>query len=267
MTSSIFIKTYQPDLKWLEWSLKFLERNWQDWDSTELVICCPQDCVETIKSWESPMKPRFFTVPEWTDGYLGQQYRKMMADTYCEGDYITFIDSDAMLVEPTHLDDLFGAAGPTVYYTPYGPEVGDANCWKPIVASVMHLDPKYEFMRRLPLTYARDTLDACRWHLQRLHGMTLENIFYCQRPRHFSEFNVIGFYAWVFERDCYDFRNTDLGFPPGRVRQFWSYGDWTDDCPRYFREVLSGLDKLEAASQKLLPKDQAKAILDAARGW
>jgi hypothetical protein len=253
MLSSLFIKTYEPDLKWLEWSLKFLDKNWQD--ISTLSIVAPANCLKRIEAFGCELKPTLFPMEEWSAdgyrpefrhvaGYLGQQYMKMVADCYCEGDFITFIDSDAMLTKPTILDDLLGPCDrPIIWTRPYGSSLGDANCWKRVVTQALMLEPELEFMRCHPFTYHRETLKNCRAHLERLHCCSLREIINRSAPT-FSEFNVLGFYAYVFESGRYDFRDDLTMGDWGRIRQFHSYSEWNDGTPALLRELLGHTEKI-----------------------
>ena len=205
MRSSVFIKTFAPDLHWLEWCLRFLNKNWKG--TSEFVICAPNDCSDRIKAMESILGHDISLAPmeQWENGYTHQQYMKMQADVYCSGEYISFIDSDAMLVRPTDFDtELMIGDKSVMWYTEYSkiPGVG----WYHLVEQVLGMQPEYEFMRSFPITYHRSTISSCRAEIEAKHGMSLYD--FMSSVRSWSEFNIMGFFAFVFQRHLYEWKNT-----------------------------------------------------------
>ena len=179
---------------------------------------------------------------EWKDGYMSQQFYKMVADLYCVGDYISFIDSDSMVVRDTDLLDLSLSGRPVITYLPYAelnPEIhGQANGWIQVMKEVLMLSPELEFMRGIPYVYRRDTIANCRNHLERLHGKSIEDIIRTRPAREFSEFNTLGLFAYCFERDRYEFIHEKKIDWRGITRQFHSYTQWNDDTPTLLAKLL-----------------------------
>lgn len=245
MTSSVFIKTQLEDLGFMEWCLKFLAKNWKT--ESQFVICAPHDCTEQLKKLSEVLGKPIELAPmdQWQDrGYLHQQYMKHHADLYCSGDVITFMDSDAMLVLPTNVEtDLCIEGRPIIWYTEY--ERLDAP-WKFLVSQIMSLTPKYEFMRCFPLTYRRETIKACRDHIEAMHEKPLEQMMPASPT--WTEFNVMGFYSFVFSRPLYTWKHTDDMFTPeglgrhwhDRVRQFHRTYDWNDVTRQRMETMLNG---------------------------
>jgi FkbM family methyltransferase len=241
--SSVFIKTYKPDLKWLEWSLRFLNKNWKT--ESEFVICSPNDCADAVKGMTELLghEIHLACIDQWGEkGYLHQQYMKMQADVYCSGDFITFIDSDAMLVMPTDLDrDLCVDGKPIIWYTHYSKI---HTPWQRIVSKIMSLQPQHEYMRCMPITYHRSTLKGCREHLEKMHGMILETLIR-DSSIGWTEFNVMGFYAKVFQPDLYTWKSTDEMFLQenkehhwhDRVRQFHNVIDWHERTASFLADL------------------------------
>jgi FkbM family methyltransferase len=254
ISHSIFFKSFKPDIKWLKWSLRFLGKNWKS--DSQIVISTPFDCIDAILALQDTIgKPiKHVVIEQWSDNpYNHQQWVKMMADQYCDGDLITFMDSDAMMLVPCSLEELCEEGRPILWYTEYE-RISRTESWQASVENVMWLWPKYEFMRRFPLTYHRDTLSSCRGHIECLaNGRSIHDMLH-ERPAYsWSEFNLIGFYAFVFERDRYSWKHTDeidgvkyRWHEP--VRQFHSVAEWTPEVLGYLSESFgpeiqdSGLD-------------------------
>jgi FkbM family methyltransferase len=242
MTSSVYIKTFQPDLKWIQWCFRFLKKNWKT--DSEFVICAPHDCNAAIQVMQELLGHplRLAPMDQWDEnGYVHQQYMKMNADLYCDGDLITYIDSDAMLVMPTDLDkDLCVDGKPIIWQTRYDKI---QTPWQNIVAGILGLQPQYEYMRAFPFTYWRETVKCCREHVEKIHGKPLHEVM---RPTRFwSEFNVMGFYARVFQSDRYVWKDTEEMFLQknkehhwhDRVRQFHNIIDWHKGTIPFLRDL------------------------------
>jgi len=248
MRHSIFIKSYPKDEPWLKWCLKFLSKYWRT--PSELVIMAPNLMMENIEnSWISgrsnfPWEYKFRPMDEWPNGYVGQQYFKMMADLYCSGEFITYFDSDAMLLKPLGLGDLLsGGAYPKVYATPYS-KVGDAQCWRPVVQDMFGETADFEYMRRLPVTHHRSAIIACRIFLEDRFQRPLRDIM--QPMQRFSEFNVLGHFCFTRMRDYYHWMNTEqVDIEPPWVEQFWSHGGLSAERETQFAGEL----------ERVLPKD------------
>lgn len=232
MRSSVFIKTWQVDLRWLEWCFRFLKKNWLS--ESEFVVCAPNDCSDAIKGMTELLghPTRLCPMEQWGEkGYLHQQYIKMNADLYCDGELITYVDSDAMLVMPTDLEkDLCVDGKPIIWQTPYSQI---HTPWQPVVAKIMSLQPQHEYMRCFPITYLRSTPKQCREHLEKMHGMSLD-VLIRNSSISWTEFNVMGFYAKVFQGQLYSWKDTTEMFLQenkehhwhDRVRQFHNIIDW-----------------------------------------
>ncbi len=251
MTSSVFIKTHFPDLRWLQWSFRFLKKNWKT--DSEFVICCPGDCIELIKPMQDDLGHdiRISPMEQWPGdlGYLHQQFMKMHADLYCKGELITYIDSDVMLAISTDVEkDLCVDGKPIIWHTPYS-EIHSP--WQRTVSHFLALQPQDEYMRCFPITYKPETLKSCRERIEYIHGCSLEEVI--RKCHACSEFNIVGFFARVFQKDLYTWKNTSEMFVHGnenlhwhdRVKQFWSGGDWNESTIHYLKDLYG--DTIESS--------------------
>src|SRR4029077_20384773 len=243
MTSSVFIKTWKQDLPWVNWALKFLRKGWLT--DSEFVIHAPHVCMESMKHFSDVLGKNinFILEDQWTDkGWIYQQYAKQSADKYCSGNLVTYIDSEAMLVYPTEVErDLCVDGRPIIWHTEY--DKLDAP-WRNVVSQILGMEPRFEFMRTFPFTYDRNTIKSCREHLESLHGMSLHDLMF--NVNCWSEFNVLGFYSWVFQHSKYTWKHTDEMFTPDglmhhyhdRIRQFHNVYDWTDPTKDRLKAML-----------------------------
>ena len=95
--------------------------------------------------------------------------------------------------------------------------------WQKPTEKVFGQSVKYEFMRRNFLIYKSSTLE----HLEKWFPYDLKNYILSQKT--FSEFNVIGAFAYFFEKDNYNFIDTkNWKYEEAPGKQFWSYSGLTD---------------------------------------
>lgn len=219
----VLIRSYDGDAKWLAYTLpRLLQRatGYNDLVVTgipsqceQVARICAEHGVEFKPDEESAKIP---------NGYLNQQYTKMRAHLFLENDYIAHVDSDILALEGADFNNLMDGDKAVILWDAWE-DVGDAQCWRNCTAYALGQDPKFEFMRRLPLVYHRDTQRDCCAFIEQTHNESL--LEHIARGSRFSEFNVLGAYAWRFERDKYKWvqgkwDNTVTGF-----KWFWSHGN------------------------------------------
>lgn len=233
--TSIFIKSYPSDFPWLEYALKSIHKQARGF--SEVVVVAPE-----------VMPSRFINIPlqnlKWIirgdhkPGYMWQQCCKISADTWTDTDYIAFMDSDCVLTRPFHCDELFDEQWkPKLLREPWE-KVGEAIAWKPPTDKALGVDTKYEAMRCHPGIYRRQTLQAFREHVQKLHGVDA-NTYILSQPA-FSEFNALGNYVLHFEPEKYaiiDCRGTEQA--DGYPRPLKQYHSWGGISPQIRAEMES----------------------------
>lgn len=212
--TDIVIRSYRGDFGWLAYALRSLHSNSSGFRRIFVVV--PRGDSQLLSHLtEEHVKE----CPIYADDYLGQQITKMMADTYSDADYITFWDSDTILTSKLTPSDLIVDGKPIIYYEPYD-KVG-REPWQPVVAEVLGWTPEHEFMRRHPFTYPRWLFQDVRRFLESLHSQSLEKYIISRPYRSFTEFNVLGAYAWQHHRDKFTWLDPSGG--PVYVRQFRSW--------------------------------------------
>lgn len=235
------------DLHWIPWVFRFLKRNWLS--QSEFVVCAPMDCSDALKSMQDILGGPILIVEmeQWTDslshriGWMHQQYVKHHADLYCQGDYITFIDSDCILLRPTDFEKhLMVGDKPVMWYAEFSKIHAP---WITLMGQVLAMESPYEFMRSFPLTYHKSTIANSRKHIEQMHGMPLHD-FIRHKARTWSEFNCIGFYAYVFQNNLYEWMDTyahtmheEEIYRHDRVRQFHNVYDWNDGTIPYLKDL------------------------------
>lgn len=260
MKHALFIRTYHKDLHWLKLSLATIFRYATGFD--RLMITFPFEDLHAINREIVPMMnlcPFPYTlqpVQRFTEDYIGQQNTKLHADTWLgQTGLVTFIDSDTMLtgaldasdlLAPAFLESVYGSARPdglegssngyptsardkpVWLITPYGPEVGDANCWQAPTEKYLDSPVAYEFMRRLPITLKLAHLAALKVWYAGHFSVPLQHTLWTlsqNGSRHFSEFNLIGAFIHATYPTEYHWVNTlQDQIPKLPLKQYWSWG-------------------------------------------
>jgi glycosyltransferase involved in cell wall biosynthesis len=211
----IFIKSYRNDFRWLKYSLQSLKKFVTGYN--EIIIIIPDGERQYI-DFELPERTFVHTIKESGSGYLFQQYVKMIAHHYCSASHIMYLDSDCIFHSPVDVRELVKDGKPQILMTNYN-ELGDCP-WQRPTADFIGQIPEYEFMRRHCLIYHKDTLV----NLENWFNGDLKEYILSRPGGTFSEFNVIGFYAYLNEKDKYNFVNTNnWEYVPAIVNQYHSY--------------------------------------------
>ena len=165
------------------------------------------------------------------NGYINQQYTKMRGDLLVDDEEILFVDSDTLCYYD-HTPDIWKREGlPIMLYSDWS-HVGDARCWYQPMLTTLGWKPPYEFMRRLPLLYHSDTIKRCREWIEGFHGVPLS--MYLQSINSFSEFNVMGAFAFDHHPDEYYWSCPEKeDRHPNPFKQFWSHGKMSDQIDNY----------------------------------
>lgn len=219
MAIDIFLRTYAKDRTWAKYALQSLRKYATGF--RQIIIGVPIGESQYLEGVEGEI---VIEVKDHADGYLSQQYHKLTAYNYSDADYIMMWDSDLLCKEEITPDDYMINGKPVIYKTRYE-KAGTAICWKEITEKALKTNVGWEFMRRHPNLYHRETLKNFSLYMQLLHNKTLEEYIMEQPYRKFSEFNALNAYCEMFESDKYVFIDTEsIEMPPEKLRQFWSHG-------------------------------------------
>lgn len=234
MTVDIFFKSYKKDFWLLHYSLLSITKNVTGYSN--IIILIPEDEKHDFDTRILPERTLIHYVAEYGDGYLFQQWCKINAASYSNADFILFADSDCIFDHPIDLQTFLPV--PEILYTPYE-QLPDAIIWKKPTEKILGEPVLYEFMRRNTLIYHRSTLvNLNNWNND-LKGIIMHS-------QKFSEFNLMGAYAWTFERDKYNFVNTDdWQYVPPKAIQVWSHASKEPGASElHLREYIRILETL-----------------------
>ena len=196
----IFYKSYAKDFKLLKYSLMSIKKNVTGYG--KIILLVPSRDAHSLDVSDLPDGVIIIPIDEHPkqNGYLFQQVCKLKSFYYSNAEYIMFSDSDIIFDKPINLLD-YVEGKPEILYTDYS-KVESAIIWQKPTEDFMKEPVQYEFMRRNNLIYRTDTLRNLY-----LSEPNLEYIV--MNSERFSEFNVMGAYAFKNERDKYNFINTD----------------------------------------------------------
>lgn len=238
MTTSLFIRTYHGDAPWLRYCLRSIEKFTRGFN--QKVIVTPESSHFAIHplaeefGWEYDVCPLLAN-----DDYVGQQATKMMADQWCSGEVICFVDSDLLFTREFTPECLVDGDGKILMLkTRYD----TIECpWQPITEKVVGFPVEWEYMRRFPLAYPRELLSITREHIERVHGKSFEQFIRDIPGRHVSEFNVLGAIAEKYMPERFHMIDTGSGeeFPPLYAQQRWSWGGITPEIAEETEKILA----------------------------
>lgn len=228
MTTDIFIRTYYKDLEWLKYCLRSIAKFTTGF--RQVIICIPENQVKLLDSF-GLTREKVVTSPVYKDDYLGQQVSKMHAFKYTDADNILFVDSDMCFTGPATPETFMQDGKPLIYKTHYS-LVGDAICWKEPTEHFIRQPLAFEYMRTLPLMYRAATLVAINNTIPDLEIRVMGR-------NSFSEFNLIGAFAELYEPGYYSLKNTETdGVPDYPRKQAWSYGGLTPEIKNELNQLL-----------------------------
>lgn len=222
MNITIFIRTYHKDAEWLEYCLRSIRKHEPD---DPVVLVTTPASRKTIQPFADKYGCRYAEhEPVHEDGYVDQQWSKIHADTWCDTEYIAYIDSDCLLLKPsTHL---FTFGKPTLLKTPFAELAADKNvmAWRPIITRYLGFVPEFEYMRRQGMVFPRAMYAPFRATLEEENG-PIADWFPKIRARKFSEYNLMGAWCDANMHDAFYWVDTSKELLPEPViRQGWSWG-------------------------------------------
>jgi hypothetical protein len=235
-TCDLFVRTYWRDLDWLALCLESIVAYCQGFRS--VVVVLPQSSSAWLRRADLPGNGRFLTTSDFRDDYLGQQVTKLTSDTFTDADFICHVDADCIFSRLTTPAALIHGDRPLVSMLPSS-QLGRHSPWRKVTEDFLGWSVAYDFMQSPPFTYPRWLYQEVRAHARRVHGVDIETYVTSQPPRGFSEFNVLGAFAWERHRECFVWRDTSVhatADPP--CRWYWSWGGLDISVRREIEGIL-----------------------------
>lgn len=236
MTCDILIRSYRKDLPWLELCLAAIAKFCSGFRSVIVVVPASSERFLRRPTRLAP-NARIVTCPDYRDDYLGQQVTKLHADDFSDADFICHIDSDCIVSQPVSPDYLLDAGRPRIAMRSYR-SLDRHWPWQAPTEAFLGWSVEWDFMQRPPFVFPRWIYPQVRAHCVAQHGMDLDRYVLSQPPRGFSEFNVLGAYAYARHRESFSWEIAPAdGVTDSTCRWYWSWGG-LDDGTRTEIEAL-----------------------------
>jgi hypothetical protein len=184
-------------------------------------------CIASIEKFCTGFRKTVVVDSDEPRGYLYQQVVKLTADRHTDADFILITDSDTLFKQPVTPETYLRDGKPLWLMTPWTPEMlahPGTRAWFGVMTEFFGVEPPAEWMRRQPFMIPRWALTGLQEFCFKEHGLSIEE--YVMSRNAFSEFNVIGYYLWLFHRDKIHWIDTSVDpLPELTVVQLWSHGD------------------------------------------
>lgn len=216
MSTAIVIRSHAPDFPWLNYCLRSIQKFATGF--SEVIIMVPESQAHLLAHLTAEtVVPVFDGQP----GYLCQQRDKLNADMHTKADAILHFDSDMIFTKPVTPAFFFRDGKPIWVVTPFKDK--EMRAWLHVMVKCLHQMPPYEFMRKCAVVAPRWIYAEFRQFFKSYHGMTMDDYVMNQPGHEFSEYNCLGFFAWLNFRDKFYWHDTEIEGCDWPFRQFWSH--------------------------------------------
>jgi hypothetical protein len=220
MIADLYLVTWQRDLCWLPYLFRSIVKHVRGFRKLHVVVPVICDLPESVKIIErSGMEVVGGTIQPWLNTYVGQGAAKLMAWQRCDADAVCYLDSDLLFTREFRPESMLTNGRFRIEYRPWE-EAGAAQCWREGTRRLLRAEPPIEAMQRHPFMYPTMTIRRAYHHVGGEMGY-----MDAHAP---SEFNLLGNYAYLHERDAFEFLSYDEGAAERAfVRAFWTHGGIT----------------------------------------
>lgn len=197
MICDIFIRTYDKDVKWLDFCIKSIHKYAKGFQ--DIIIVYPHDSIHCCNYSKNS-----FAIKEiCSDGYIDQQLTKLKADEFCKENtsHILFVDSDCCFYDYFSPETYLLNNDPVICVTPYSNINPIALIWKEVTSNILNKEIEYEFMRRQPLMYRRSAIHDFKKWFSEYKNISIEEYMRNVKERYVSEFNLLGAYLYYFRKE------------------------------------------------------------------
>ena len=229
MQVDIFIRSWHGDFGWLEYCLRSIKKYAKGFGKVH--VCIP---IQDYPLLPDVGDVEVHLVERWADDYIGQQNDKLHADWYCRSPYILVMDSDCVFTKEVKPEDFFREGNPVWLYesVPH-----DQSPWYPITQEAVKHMPEFEFMRRHPFVFTRQSLRDFRDFMLNCHQENISQ-WLKKRPKgRFSEFNAFG--AWAYRNYYKHFAWLHPSEMETYVMQKWSWGGLSNEIKEELEKIIA----------------------------
>jgi hypothetical protein len=240
LNCDLFIRSYWKDLPWLEFCLASINKYCHGFRA--VIVAFPRSSEPWLRRFALPSNVQIEFCRDYRDDYLGQQATKLLADTFTDADYICHVDSDCVFCLATSPDDLMVAGRPRILKRPCE-LLGRHYPWRKPTERFLGWNVTDDFMQHQPFLFPRWIYSELRTHVVSVHAVDIETYVTAQPQRGFSEYNVMGAFAWARYRERFEWVDTSIS-PPGEphCRWYWSWGGINDSIRAEIHGILHAAD-------------------------
>lgn len=247
----IFIRSYPGDFEWLGYCLKSIKKYCTGF--RQIILTVTEDNIEKARNSEfldlsdvSLMPCKKYLIQD----YVGQMITKSMCPNFSDADIFFHIDSDSMFYYPFDLKNILKDNKIRYYYNLY--EDVKISPWRSITENIMKQSIEYEFMRKAPMSFYKETYINLQKFFLEKHKKEIDkwiedrhknynkketaighNVFY-------SEFNALGAYAFYYQNEKYNFIEAwKEEAPIDILKVYWSWGGLTKEIRKQIEQILS----------------------------
>jgi hypothetical protein len=237
----LFIRSYWKDLEWLSFCLNSIRQFCRGFRSVIVVV--PRSTEPWLRRAPLPRNARIEFCRDYQDDYLGQQATKLLADTFSDAEYICHVDSDCVFFRPTSPQDLIVDGKPHVLMRSCELLIGHRP-WQRPTEKFLGCRVLDDFMQQPPFTFPRWLYPKLRKHAVATHFTDIESYIAAQPQRGFSEYNVLGAFAWQYHHEHFLWVDTADSPPVAPYcRWYWSWGGIDSVTRREIQAILHGADR------------------------
>lgn len=239
----IFVKSYKKDAPWLEYCLRSIETFSSGFNGCVIIWPLTSGGAPLGALANNLRKTVLFQEEYGPNGYLSQQVFKLYADEFTAAEFICYIDSDTIFTRPVSPEMFF--TGEKINWL-ISPHSTVDTPWQHGAEKFLKQPVEFEFMRRFCLTVPRWLLQEVRYFCQKHHGVSMSEYVMAQEPPNpaFSEFNILGAYAYAFYQERFNWIDTsqvpESEWPPLVVLQSYSHDGLSAEKIAEFETILSG---------------------------
>lgn len=248
--TTIFIKSYPGDYRWLGYLLRSIQKYVTGYH--EIVVALPtgrplpltKERIVYVDEWPDNRKP---SAP--TRGYYHQMFVKLCADIYVgDADAVFYVDSDCLFNRPFDMSEMYHEGKPLLLRRRWE-DAGDGIVWRAPGLDALGWDPNWDTMCVHPTVYWADSIRNTRHHIEKVHRKPLE--VYARAADRITEFIALGNYVIEKEPDRYSMVDygknprpsghstiADDGYPRP-CKQYWSHGGFTPEIEAEVERVLA----------------------------
>jgi hypothetical protein len=215
------VRSYWRDFGWLRFCLLSILRFCSGFRA--IVVVVPEDSRARLpRLGVTSSIIRTVVCDNYRDDYLGQQVTKLYADTVTDAAYVCHVDSDCVFDRKVDVRGLIPDGRPQILVRPR-PLPARRDPWLESTEEFLQLPVLHDYMCRPPFVFPRWLYSEVREHAVRVHGTDLQHYVTSRPARGFSEFNVLGAFAFHHHPEQFDWVDADAAGT--RVcRWYWSWG-------------------------------------------